>query len=187
VGFTYVADADFNCISNRITTDYANLLQEAGLSGSAAGNSADLICYRQMQSPILTHAPLEKKTCDDKEFANLIMASSLTPVEAEEGNQPCFKHASGQQIETRKESIRKALVKLQPLWPRGLSIRSLFTDTSDIREDIEWLLRYQLIELRCIEAGDFDNGSEPLHALEKSLRNSSTSAWHNIIVPGEES
>jgi hypothetical protein len=66
-------------------------------------------------------------------------------------------------------------------------IRSLFTDTTDIREDIEWLLHYQLIELRCIEPGDFDTGSEPLHALEKSLRNSSTSAWHNIIVPGDES
>ena len=186
-GFAYVADADFNCISNRITTDYANLLQEAGLADSTAGNSADLICYRQMQSPILTHTPLVKKTCDDKEFANLIMASSLELVEVKEGKQPSFKHASGQEIETCNESIREALVKLQPVWPRGLSIRSLFTNITDSREDIEWLLRYQLIELRCIEPADFETGSEPLHTLEKSLRNSSTSAWHNINVAREES
>jgi hypothetical protein len=76
-GFTFIADADFNSISNRITTDYANLLKEAGLASGVAANSADLICYRQMQSPILTHAPLVKKTCDDTEFAKLIMASSL--------------------------------------------------------------------------------------------------------------
>ena len=185
--FAYVADADFNCISNRITMDYANLLQEAGLADSTAGDSADLICYRQMQSPILTHAPLVKKTCDDKEFAKLIMASSLEPVEVKKGNHLSFKHASGQEIESSNESIRRALIKLQPLWPRGLSIRSLFADIADSREDIEWLLRHQLIELRCIEPGDFDTGSEPLHTLEKSLRNSSTSAWHNINVASEES
>lgn len=185
-GFDYVADADFNCISNRITTNYASLLQEAGLAGGLAGNSADLICYRQMQSPILTHAPLVKKTCDDAEFARLIMASSLVPVEVEKGNKPSFKHASGQEIETRKESVHKALVKLQPLWPRGLSLGSLFTDITDVRKDIEWLLHYQLIELRCIEPGDFETGSEPLHALEKSLRGSSTSAWHYINENSEE-
>ena len=66
-------------------------------------------------------------------------------------------------------------------------IWSLFSDLTDIRVDIEWLLRHQLIELRCIEPGDFETGSEPLHALEKSLRNSSTSAWHNINENKEES
>ena len=82
--------------------------------------------------------------------------------------------------------IRKSLIKLQPLWPRGLSIGSLFADIPDVRGDIEWLLRYQLIELRCIEPGDFETGPEPLHALEKSLRNSSTSAWHSINEHKEE-
>lgn len=186
-GFTFIADADFNCISNRITTDYANLLKEAGLASGVAANSADLICYRQMQSPILTHTPLVKERCNDAEFANLIMASSLTPVEDKEGNQSSFKLATGQEIETSKESISKALIKLHPVWPRGLTVGSLFSDITDIRGDIEWLLHHQLVELRCIEPGDFDNGSEPLHALEKSLRNSSTSAWHNIIEKKEDS
>ena len=122
-GFAYVADADFNCLSNRITNDYSVFLKESGFVGSAAEESADLICYRQMQSPILTHAPFAKKACDGTEFANLLIASSLESIEVENGEHPGFKHASGQVIETCKESIHKALLKLQPLWPRGLSVK----------------------------------------------------------------
>ena len=177
-GFSFVADADFNCVSNRITEAYSHHLKETGLSAAIAGESADLICYRQMQSPILTHSSFPKKACDDAEFARLIIASNLEPMEVEEGSHPSFKHASGQEIETCKESIHKALLKLQPLWPRGLSIKSLFDDVTDIRGDIEWLLHFQLIELHCIEPGDFEPAPEPLNKLERSLRNASTSPWH---------
>ena len=148
------------------------------MPGRAPSEGADLICYRQMQSPILTHAPFAKRACNDTEFANLVMASMLEPVEGKQGENPSFKHISGQEIETCKDPLHKALLKLQPLWPRGLSVKSLFSDIQDIREDLEWLLRYQLIELRCIEPGDFEAAPEPLNELEQSLRQISTSAWH---------
>jgi SAM-dependent methyltransferase len=177
-GFDHVADADFNSISNRITTEYGALVKEAGVSDDVAGDSADLICYRQMQSPILTHSPFVKKDCDESEFANLFMASDLIPVDTEEGQNPSFKRPSGQEIESSKESISRALIELQPLWPRGLNIKSLFADVADVRQDIEWLLDHQLIQLRCIEPGDFEAAPEPLNALEQSLRNIATSPWH---------
>ena len=176
-GFTHVADADFNCISNRITADYTQMLKGSGL-GDAAAESADLICYRQMQSPILAHSSFTKTACDDTEFANLLMASNLEPMEVEAGENPSFKHPSGQEIETCKESIRTALLKLQPHWPRGLSIGSLFDDITDVRGDIEWLLHFQLVELQCVEPGDFGVAPEPLNQLEQSLRNATTSPWH---------
>jgi hypothetical protein len=184
-GFDYVADADFNSIPNRIETEYAECFKKEDISDRAAVESADLICYRQMQSPILAHAPLIKAACSEKEFAELYIASPLKPVKPEKGNFPTFRDASGQDIETRNESIGKALTELQPLWPHGRRIKSVFTDIADAREDLDWLLRHQLIELRCIEPGDFDADPEPLNALEQSLRKVSTSAWH-ITTDGSE-
>lgn len=179
-GFAHVADADFNCVSIRITTEVAEHFSGTGLSNADAGDLADVICYRQMQSPLLTRAPLERRACSKTEFADLFMASSLVPVEVDAGENPSFKHSSGQEIETCKPSIQQALLKLQPLWPRGLRIRSLFVDIDDVREDIMWLLRYQLIELRCIEPGDFEPPPQPLNALEQSLRKIATTPWHSV-------
>ena len=179
-GFCYVADADFNCVSNRITEDYADLVTDTGLAGQTARDSADLMCYRQMQSPILTHAPFSKRSCEDSEFAGLYMSSALIPINDKKTENPCFKHPSGQEIETHKGAIAQALHKLQPLWPRGLLIGSLFEDVNEVRSDIEWLFRYELVELRCIEPGDFENPAEPLNKLEQSLREISTSPWHTI-------
>jgi SAM-dependent methyltransferase len=178
-GFAYVADADFNCASNRITTEVAGHFSGTGLTDIDPGDVADLICYRQMQSPVLTRAPLQRQACSKTEFAELYMASSLVPAEDETGENPSFKHASGQEIETCNSSIHQALLKLQTLWPRGLRIRELFDDIDDVREDIELLLRYQLIELRCIEPGDFEPSPQPLNTLEQSLRKISTTPWHS--------
>jgi len=180
-GFEYISDADFNSVSNHISAGYAHSVKQTGVSAHVADKASDLICYRQMQSPILTHAAFVKQPCDDLEFANLFIASNLAPAEVKEGEHPAFKHASGQVIETCKESIHHALLKLQPLWPRGLRINSLFPDIADVRKDIEWLLHFQLVELRCIEPGDFEEPPDLLHALEKSLRNIATTPWHTVI------
>ncbi len=67
------------------------------------------------------------------------------------------------------------------MWPRGRQVKSLFTDLEDVREDLEWLLHHELIEIRCIEPGDFQVAPEPLNDLEKSPRNIFTSAWYTII------
>jgi hypothetical protein len=45
---------------------------------------------------------------------------------------------------------------------RWWSIKTLFSDVADVRQDIEWLLNHQLIQLRCIEPGDFEAAPEPL-------------------------
>jgi|GEM_PF-1928234 len=185
-GFAFIADADFNCISNRITTEMARLLVREKLTGPAAGDSADLLCYRQMQSPILTHAPFSAKPCDLDEFSDLFMASSLKMVAGEKGGLTTFRQPSGQEIDTSDEPVCQALIKLEKSWPRGRRISSLFADVAAAREDIEYLLHHNMIELRCIEPGDFEASPEPLNALERSLRNIATSPWHTTSGTSEE-
>lgn len=179
-GFDYVADADFNCISNRITNELSTLLTQSNMAEQFVEDSADLLLYRQMQSPILTHAPFKARSCDDMEFSNLIVASNLEPIKPGDGNKPSFREASGREIESDDKPMIKALTELHSLWPHGRRVKSLFSDVSEVREDLESLIRQDMIELRCIEPGEFDVSPEPLNALEHSLRNISTSAWHTM-------
>jgi len=184
-GFSYIADADFNCISNRITGEIADLIKQSGLEDRAAEDAADLMCYRQMQSPLLTHAPLQPRPCGLDEFSALYMASRLAPAEAT-GQHAIFLTPAGEQIEVTDEHIGKALKTLHPEWPRGRPIHSLFKDVGDVREALEFMLRSELIDLRCIEPGDFGVAAEPLNELEKSLRKMSTSPWHTLTMHAEE-
>ncbi len=177
-GFEFIADADFNCVSNRITNELAELLTRENLAGRAAGDSADLMCYRQMQSPILTHAPLSVKPCSLDEYSGLFIATSLTPSEEEKEGVTTFSLPSGQKIETSDPTICKALAELQAVYPRGRRIGSLFADVAANWESIEYLLNHGMIELRCIEPGDFEPSPKPLNTLEQSLRGISTSPWH---------
>lgn len=187
-GFDFIADADFNCISNRITNELAKLLVEEKLTGRTATDSADLLCYRQMQSPILTHAPFVERPCSTDEFSDLFMASSLERAEDGENGENglvVFRQPSGREIETTDQSVCEALLKLQKTCPRGMRIRELFPDVAASRENIEYLLHNELIELRCIEPGDFDTPEGPLNKLEQSLRNISTSPWHTTTETRE--
>lgn len=177
-GFDFIADADFNCISNRITNELAELLTQEKLTGRTAADSADLLCYRQMQSPILTRAPFVEKPCTNDEFSELFIASSLMKVEGGQHGLVTFRQPSGREVETGDESVCKALLELQKTCPRGLRIGSVFEDVAASRENIEYLLHHELIELRCIEPGDFEPPPGPLNELEQSLRNISTSPWH---------
>jgi len=184
-GFSYIADADFNCISNRITAEIADLMKRAGLGDPAAENAADLMCYRQMQSPLLTHSPFQPTPCTKDEFSGLYMASRLVPLEARDGN-AIFRTPGGEEIEITDEPVSRALKTLQPEWPRGRPIHSLFTDVADVMESLEFMLRNELIELRCVEPGDFGVAAEPLNELEKSLRKMSTSPWHTLTMHKDE-
>lgn len=177
-GFEFIADADFNCISNRITNELADLLTKENLAGRAAGDSADLLCYRQMQSPILTHAPFVAKPCSDAEFSELFIASSLERTKDGKDGLVTFRQPSGREIETSDESMSKALPELQKICPMGMRIGSLFEDVAASRENIEYLLNHELIELRCVEPGNFPPLPGPLNELEQSLRDISTSPWH---------
>lgn len=183
--FDFVADADFNCISNRITNELASLLTQEKLTGRTATDSADLLCYRQMQSPILTHAPFVTEPCSNDEFSDLFMASNLKPVEGGKDGLVTFSLPSGREIETTDETICKALIELRKTSPRGQRIGSIFSDVGASRENIEYLLEHELIELRYVEPGDFAPPSEPLNKLENSLRNIMTSPWHTITESKE--
>jgi SAM-dependent methyltransferase len=182
-GFKYVADADFNCISNRITTELAQLLDKEGLAGRAAEDSADLLCYRQMHSPVMARTETLNIPCTNEEFADLRIASRLKPLDVVKGQKPSFRHPAGHEIETADESIQNVLIQLQTIWPQSRPIGSVFNDVSKVREDLEYLLRHELIDLRYVDPGDFGVSPEPLNKLEKALRNHSTTPWHTQSEP----
>ncbi len=69
-----------------------------------------------------------------------------------------FQHPSGYQVEAKVAVMVTALKRLQPLWPRGLRIGAVFPDVSKVMDDLKLLQRNGLIELRCIEPGEFGVG-----------------------------
>ena len=147
-GLEYVADADFNYPTGRIPPELAPRLDIEHLTGRSVEDTVDLLCYRQLHSPILTLRPLHRDMPDLAEFGNLLVASSLEPCPpGEGGGNPIFKHPSGYEVEAKEEFVRVALTKLLPLWPRGLPVAELFSDMSPVEEDLRLLHRNGLIEL----------------------------------------
>jgi ubiquinone/menaquinone biosynthesis C-methylase UbiE len=185
-GFEYVADADFNYPSGRISEDLAPRLVEEKIIGRTIDDTVDLLCYRQLHSPILTHGPLTRLPPSLAEFANLRVASCLAPCGPSDQDNPMFQHPSGYQVEAKEDVIQAALIQLQPFWPRGLRIREVFPDVSYVLDDIRLLQRNGLIELRCIEPGETEVCREPLNRLEAGWGDSVTSPYHTCeVVPAE--
>lgn len=173
----YVADADFNYASGRIPEELAPRLEKEQITGRTIDDTVDLLCYRQLHSPIFTKDPWTKQSLSVEEFANLRIASCLAPYtsEREEG---MFKHPSGYEVEAKEEVIRAALTKLHPLWPRGLTVGGLFQDVNKVMEDLKLLQRNGLIELRCIEPGDFTVSRTLLSSLEDEVGEFMTTLYH---------
>jgi hypothetical protein len=179
-GFDYVADADFNSVTNRSTDQLTEMMSEQGMSDEAVADSIDLLCYRQMHSPIMTHAGFERAMPDETEFSSLLLAANLSPTGGESTGSADFNHPSGHEIEVTDSQIRQALVKLWPQWPRSSPIGELFSNPGKVRDDIEYLTRTNLVEMRCVESGDFDVDPEPLNRLETEMRGHTTSPYHSI-------
>jgi len=179
-GFDYVADADFNSITNRSTGQLTDMMAEQGLTDEAVADSIDLLCYRQMHSPIMTHAGFERAMPDESEFSSLLLAANLSPGGGESAGSADFNHPSGHEIEVTDSQIRAALVKLWPQWPLSRPIGELFAEPEKVRGDIEYLTRVNLVEMRCVEPGDFDVDPEPLNRLEAEIRGHTTSPYHSI-------
>jgi SAM-dependent methyltransferase len=178
-GLEYVADADFNYPSGRIPEDLAPRLDVERITGRALEDTVDLLCYRQLHSPILTPGPWSRELPGTAEFGNLLVASCLEPLPPGEGAaNPMFRHPSGYEVEAKEEGIRAALSSLRPLWPRGLSVKTLFPDVSDMEEDLRLLHRHGLIELRCIEPGDFETPADALNRLERDWGGYLTTPYH---------
>lgn len=181
-GFEYVADADFNYSSGRIPDDLARRLTKEHINGRSLEDTIDLMCYRQLHSPIATRAPLEKRLPDENEFSNLRMSSCLSPGSLNDAGNQVFLHPSGYEVEAKNEHIRLAFLKLLSIWPRGLRIGDMFQDVAQFMEDLQLLQRNGLIELRCIEPGDFNVDSEYLNNLESSCGEYHTTPYHVLEV-----
>ena len=165
----YVADADFNYSSGRIPPDLMPRLDVENITGKSLEDTVDLLCYRQLHSPILTLAPWTKTPADHAEIGELIVASCLEPCpSADSQANPVFKHSNGYEVEAKEECIQAALLKLQPIWPRGLPVKQVFRDVGRLEEDLRLLQRNGLIELRCVEAEDFGIDGSALNRLERS-------------------
>jgi SAM-dependent methyltransferase len=124
----HVADADFNSITNRSTAQLTAMMSQQGMTQAQVNDAVDLLCYRQMHSPIMTHTGFEYRAQGETEFASMLLASSMAPSGETKDGVTDFKHPTGYEIEVSDDNIRQALLKLLPLWPRSLPASELFSD-----------------------------------------------------------
>jgi SAM-dependent methyltransferase len=176
-GLEFVADADFNYSSGSVPEDIVSRLMTEQIHGRTVGDTVDLLCYRQLHSPILTKAPLTRRPPSPEEFAALSVASCLAPCASEDGY-PTFEHPSGYRVEAKERAIQSALETLRPLWPRGLPIGAVFHDVSHVMDDVQLLYRNGLIDLRCVEPRDFGVREEPAKALDFGNTGFVTTVYH---------
>jgi SAM-dependent methyltransferase len=159
-GLKYVADADFDRPSGRIPVGLAEQIEAAGLTGQPTEDTIDLLSYRQLHSPILTHAAQPMRPVSPQEFAGLTLASSLEPVAVDGPGPWSFAHESGHEVEVRERPIVDALCKAKPSWPRGLPIEKLFHDVTPHIADLCLLQRYGMINLRVGEPAELTTAEE---------------------------
>lgn len=177
-GFEYVADADFNYPSGKIPEDLGSRLRADGIVGRGLDDTVDLLRYRQLHTPILTRSPWTRQPPTIEEFSNLYVASCLTPCASSDTEHQMFQHPSGYQVEAKEVVIRTALSRLQLLWPRGVRIGDSFPDVAQVMDDVKLLHRNGLIELRCIEPGEWGKHSNPLNRLEAVWGGYVTTPYH---------
>jgi SAM-dependent methyltransferase len=180
-GFEYVADADFNYSSGRLSESLVPTLVSQRIAGRSIDDTVDLLCYRQLHSPILTNARLTRLAPSVDEFADLLVASCLEPCALAEAGNPMFQHPSGYQVEAKEHVIRIALDRLWTLWPRGLPIGEVFADVDHVRQDLILLHRNGLIDLRCVEIPEYVVNSERLRRLE-SRKGYFTTSHHTRVA-----
>ena len=107
-GLEHVADADFNSPGHLIIDELRQRLAVEPLAEEARHDSLDLLCYRQMHSPIMTHRGFTRRPMDDAEFAGLRLASEMQPI----GDGSEFRHPNEQEVEVRTPRMGKALHRL---------------------------------------------------------------------------
>jgi SAM-dependent methyltransferase len=178
-GLEYVADADFNYSTGRIPEDLVPRLDVQQITGRSIEDTVDLLCYRQLHSPILTLAPLERRLPDIVEFGNLHVASCLEPVPPDkDSGDSLFRHPSGYEVEAKEDCIRTGLQQLSSIWPRGLPVKVAFDDLGSVIDDLKLLQRNGLIELRCVDMGECGITSDQLNRLEKDWGGYRTTPYH---------
>ena len=182
-GFEFVADADFNYSSGRLPVHFALQLKNFDWVGRAVEDTADLLCNRQLHSPILTRGAHPSRPLGTCEFAEFSLASCLVPLPVREDRALWFQHPpTGYEVETRKTAMAVALSRLHPRWPRGLRVADLFNDVAAVMEDLLLLHRNGLLELRLAEPADPVADSRPLARLEAQLGGYATTRYHTRIA-----
>ncbi len=174
----YVADADFNYTTGRVSEDLPLRLMKEKITGQDPMDTVDLLSYRQLHSPILTKGQWNSKPMNFEEFGNLFIASCLTPILSNESENPMLQHPSGYQVEVKEAVILHAMKKLQPLWPHGLRVYEIFPDVGHVMADLRLLHRNGLIELRCLDPGEFGVSGDLLNSLENDWGGYKTTIYH---------
>jgi SAM-dependent methyltransferase len=178
-GFEFVADADFNYPTGRIPEGIASRLIEHCIVGRTVDDTVDLLCYRQLHSPILTNRPFHRRLPDADEFGALFVASCLQPcIATTSGSHAMFHHPSGYEVEVKEDSIRVALDELGRIWPRGVRLGAIFHDVSRVMDDLHLLHRNGLIELRGVEMSDCPSEAAELRKFEIANGGYVTTAYH---------
>jgi hypothetical protein len=132
-----------------------------------------------LHSPILTPGPWDRQPLSLAEVGGLRLASCLEPCPPGEADgNPTFKHPSGYEVEAREKFMEEGLIRLQPLWPRGLAIGEVFPDVNQAEEDLRLLHRNGLVELRCVEPENFGIDGGPLNRLEYEWGGYQTTPYH---------
>lgn len=163
-GFDHVADADFNFDSGRRPGGLESLLEHVAIADGNPHRTIDLVSYRQMHSPILAHAPLDRVQPGRDELSALSVASCLVPSDGEDG--ASHEHPSGLRVDVPDAASRASLQHLRTLWPQGMPVREAFADADRVIGELLELHRFGLIELRCSEPADAGLDPAPLNALE---------------------
>ncbi|MEM9460830.1 MAG: class I SAM-dependent methyltransferase [Myxococcota bacterium] len=182
-GLTHVADADFDQPWARDDGQLEPWLRGEGIEGRAVSDTADLLRYRQLHSPIVTTRPWSSRPPQTHELGALRIASCLNLRAASgEGGPWVFEHPSGYEVEVRDEAVREALRRLQPRWPAGLRVDEVFADVEEVAEDLLLLHRNDLVRLRLVEPEPDDAYGDGLARHEAAWGGYRTTARHTRVA-----
>jgi SAM-dependent methyltransferase len=179
----HVADADFNRDTGRIPDGLAELIAAADIGRHSPDDTLDLLSYRQFHSPIFARAPLTVRPPGEDELGALYVASRMMPLPPEGGAPRLFRHSSGMEVGVRREPLASALETLPALWPRGARASELFAgpDRGGVMEDLCWLHRQGVVELRLVEPPADCPASEPLNQRERAWGVPATTPYHTRL------
>src|SRR5262249_3966544 len=152
----------------RLPEGLASTLVRLDVKRETVDEAADLLCYRQLHSPILTQHGFLRRAPELPELSRLVVASCLRERDAGAGQATVvFTHPSGYEVEAKSESIAAALRKLSTLWPRGFPLCDVFADVGEVIDDVTLLHRTGMIELRLPAYAFADIDTEPLNRVER--------------------
>lgn len=181
-GLVHVGDADYNRPSGRLPEALPSVLARLPIDASLHGRAADLLCYRQMHSPLLSRGFVPRAP-DPAELAALTVASPLVCRDTSPGGAR-FDHPDGHEVEVRGAALTAVLRALESRWPRGTTVGEAFPDVAGVIDDLRLLQRNGMIELHAIDPEACGEDPEPLNRLERSWGGYETTAAHAVRLTG---